>query len=186
MQPSRSRTTATVPVSHVQAREKEDTKSCRKAVSISAKCSPAADLILPFRCFQRPEREEIGVYSCYRAVFIRPTERKVPEAGKCKAGTTIFFIRVDLPPKQRPRRTTTLSPDSRSSCQNSSTVEKKKKAVAAFANIFTLLVRNCASSQQKGGWIGPVLNKPSWLWLAPFSRVSKDRATTYHKEALGH
>lgn len=91
MQPSRSRTTATVPVSHVQAREKEDTKSCRKAVSISAKCSPAADLILPFRCFQRPEREEIGVYSCYRAVFIRPTERKVPEAGKCKAGTTIFL-----------------------------------------------------------------------------------------------
>lgn len=64
--------------------------------------------------------------------------------------------------------------------------KKKKKAVAAFANIFTLLVRNCASSQQKGGWIGPVLNKPSWLWLAPFSRVSKDRATTYHKEALGH
>lgn len=64
--------------------------------------------------------------------------------------------------------------------------KKKNKNVAAFANIFTLLVRNCASSQQKGGWIGPVLNKPSWLWLAPFSRVSKDRATTYHKEALGH
>lgn len=91
MQPSRSLTTATVPVSYVQAREKEDTKSCRKAVSISAKCSPAADLILPFRCFQRPEREEIGVYSCYRAVFIRPTERKVSEAGKCKAGTTILL-----------------------------------------------------------------------------------------------
>lgn len=90
MQPSRSQT-VTVPVIYVQAREKEDTKSCRKAVSISAKCSPAADLILPFRCFQRPEREEIGVYSCYRAVFIRPTERKVSAAGKCKAGTTIFL-----------------------------------------------------------------------------------------------
>lgn len=151
MQPSRSQT-VTVPVIYVQAREKEDTKSCRKAVSISAKCSPAADLILPFRCFQRPEREEIGVYSCYRAVFIRPTERKVPEAGKCKAGTTIFFIRVDLPPKQRPRRTTTLSPDSRSSCQNSSTVEKKKKSRGSICQYLHVASQELRK-QPAEGWV---------------------------------
>lgn len=152
MQPSRSQT-VTVPVIYVQAREKEDTKSCRKAVSISAKCSPAADLILPFRCFQRPEREEIGVYSCYRAVFIRPTERKVPEAGKCKAGTTIFFIRVDLPPKQRPRRTTTLSPDSRSSCQNSSTVEKKKKKSRGSICQYLHVASQELRKQPAEGWV---------------------------------
>lgn len=47
---------------------------------------------------------------------------------------------------------------------------EKKIAVGAFANIFTLLVRNCAISQEKGGWIINI-NKPSWLCLAPFSTV---------------
>lgn len=44
---------------------------------------------------------------------------------------------------------------------------KKKIAVGAFANIFTLLVRNCAISQEKGGWISPTSTSPAGSALRP-------------------
>jgi len=38
-----------------------------------------------------------------------------------------------------------------------------------------------------GGWLDqPNTNKPSWLCLVPFSIVSKDRVTIYHRDVLGH
>lgn len=64
--------------------------------------------------------------------------------------------------------------------------EKKKKSCGSICQHLHITSQELRN-QPGDGWVDqPNINKPSWLCLVPFSIVSKDRTTIYHKEALGH